>query len=335
MIRLISFLCLGVLVGPAIAQDKEAAFALEVANRIAGKPSVRGDEDQWLFLVRELRHLSTGRFWEKSWEELAVNQTNPVPSIVEFQEMLSERGKRLILVPVPAKGRIYPEKLSAAFSLEEVDSLSGFVAELREAGLAVIDLDAAFREQREANDDAQLYCAQDAHFSPFGIELIADLIVMELGSKAVSSSEITRRNEEALSITGDQVVGSEWEGSIPSEALPVRLIEFGGEPGVNPDPESPYLLLGDSHTLVFHQGKEAGMHCRGGGLLDQLSFRLGRPLDLVGVRGSGLVQARKQLFYRASEDPGFWDKKELVIWMFSEREFTQSSDRIVSIPLDR
>ncbi|MEM6915066.1 MAG: hypothetical protein AAF491_00765, partial [Verrucomicrobiota bacterium] len=87
--------------------------------------------------------------------------------------------------------------------------------------------------------------------------------------------------------------------------------------------------------VVFHAGAEAGMHLRGAGLPDQLSYRLGQAVDLVGVRGSGLVQARKQLFFRATSEPGYWDRKRAVVWVFSEREWTQLSDRLVSIPLDR
>src|SRR5690606_35191345 len=104
---------------------------------------------------------------------------------------------------------------------------------------------------------------------------------------------------------------------------------------VEQDPGSSVLLLGDSHTLVFHEGEENGMHCRGAGVFDHLARALGFAPDLVGVRGSGLVQARKQLFYRAGSVPGYWDNKKIVVWLFSAREFTQSSDRPVAIPLDR
>ena len=77
------------------------------------------------------------------------------------------------------------------------------------------------------------------------------------------------------------------------------------------------------------------MHCSGAGVIDHLAVRLGVVPDLVGVRGSGLVQARKQLFYKAASTPGYWESKKLVIWLFSVREFTQSTDRFISIPLER
>ncbi|MDF1658737.1 MAG: hypothetical protein P1U58_14075 [Verrucomicrobiales bacterium] len=314
--------------------EKAKAFAEEALSRVESKPSVQGDSDAWLFLVRELRHLSTGYFWEKSWEEVALNATNPVPSMLEFKGLLEEKGIKLVLVPVPAKARIYPEKLDRNFSVDDVGLLTPFIEQLRAGGLTVIDLDHHFRSRRTEGNPTKWYCAQDAHFSPEAIEelagLVADAVAVEVPEN--SSMNLT---EEVLSITGDQVVGSEWEGSMPGESLTMRSVFTGGERGVEANPQSRYLLMGDSHTLVFHEGRETGMHCRGGGLLDHLSYRFGEEFDLVGVRGSGLVQARKQLYYRATSEPGFWDRKELVIWVFSEREFTQSTDRILSIPLDR
>lgn len=333
-----SLLALGGLIPLSFGEESPALrFAAEARQRIAEKPSVAGDEEGWLFLVRELRHLGTGNFWEQPWEEVAVNGTDPVPSMVEFQAMLAERGVKLVLVPVPAKARIYPEKLDRDFAPGDAASLTPFVERLRAEGLTVVDLDARFRAGRgpEGGEELRWYCAQDAHFSPTAIRVLAEQILSEAGIAHSGDEAIRELPEVTLSITGDQVVGSEWEGKLAPEVLKVEPVGRDGVPGVAPDPESPFLLLGDSHTLVFHEGSAAGMHCRGAGLLDRLSFHAGRAFDLVGVRGSGLVQARKQLYFRATAAPGFWARKKLVVWVFSEREFTQSRDRILPIPLDR
>ena len=83
--------------------------------------------------------------------------------------------------------------------------------------------------------------------------------------------------------------------------------------------ESPILLLGDSHTLVFHAGED--MHGAGAGLADQLALELGFPVDVIGVRGSGATPARINLMRRQDNLAG----KKLVIWCFSAREFTEAS----------
>ena len=100
------------------------------------------------------------------------------------------------------------------------------------------------------------------------------------------------------------------------------------------DKNSPVLLLGDSHTMVFTDGPSTGMHCHGAGLQDQLQYELGFAIDRMANKGSGLVQARRSLLMRVRSEPDFWQQKKLVIWVFSTRELTQSSDRLIKLPIE-
>lgn len=319
-----------------MAEDRALRFAEAAAAKLREAPSVRGDDPEWFFPTREVRHLAKGRFWEQPWAEVAANKSDPVPGIVEFHGLLAERGIRLLVVPVPAKASIYPEALVPGFGAGEVAALAPFLQRLGEAGVEVLDLEPHFLEARREDPEDLLYCRQDAHFSPSGAEQIAALVAARMPLEGAGSSKsFAVGEEEALTFTGDQIVGSEWEGAVPPEVLPVRHVGAGGEVGVAPDPASSVLLLGDSHTLVFHEGKEGGMHCTGAGVLDHLAVHYGLAPDLVGVRGSGLVQARKQLFYKAAATPGYWETKKLVVWLFSAREFTQSTDKPMPIPLTR
>jgi alginate O-acetyltransferase complex protein AlgJ len=322
--------------GALPAQDRSLLFAEAAAAKVRPAPSVRGDDPEWYFPVKEVKHLATGRFWEKPWEEVAANQTDPLPGIVEFHGLLKERGIRLLVVPVPAKASIYPETLVSGFQASEVAALTPFFQRLTEAGVEVLDLEPVFLQTRAARPDQLLYCRQDAHFSPAAAEIIAALVARQVPFTAAAGPAPYALGEPVLlTFTGDQITGSEWEGSVAPETQPLRQVSQGGVVGVAPDPASPVLLLGDSHTLVFHEGAEAGMHCAGAGVLDHLALQYGFAPDLVGVRGSGLVQARKQLFYKAAAAPGYWDNKKLVVWLFSAREFTQSTDKPVAIPLTR
>jgi alginate O-acetyltransferase complex protein AlgJ len=91
------------------------------------------------------------------------------------------------------------------------------------------------------------------------------------------------------------------------------------------------ILLGDSHTLVFHSGGD--MHASGAGLADQLALELGFPVDLIGVRGSGATPARISLYRRVRGDADYLKKKKLLIWCFTAREFTEATSgwRIVPV----
>lgn len=311
------------------------SFSEAIGEKIVEKPSVRGDDPDWFFLTRELKHLQTGKFWEKAWEDVAENQSDPVPSIVEFNDLLEAEGIRLLLVPVPAKGAIYPDKLLSGASVGDVEPISSFLERIREAGVSVLDLEPLLLNLRKADPDQKLYCEQDAHFSPYTAERIAGWIIDELGLPEPELQPFEKSSPESLTIVGDQVAGSEWEGQVSRETLMASHISRNGVQGVEPDDEGAILLLGDSHTLVFHEGTSGGMHAKGSGVFDHLSYKIGSPAALVGVRGSGLVQARKQLFYKAASTSEFWKSKKIVVWLFSVREFTQSSDRLIPIPLQR
>lgn len=318
----------------ALCQDgaKADAFAAAAGKRLVdGQPNVAGDSSEWLFLVRELRQISLGKFWEKDWATSASNKTDPTDHMVRFHELCKSKGLDLILAPVPAKAVVYPDKLDKSFAAGDAPSLKPYLQKLRDAGMTVVDLEEAFLARRTAGED-KLYCEQDAHYSPLACEIAAGLIKKELESRPwfaeVPKVAYTRSKVEKLEITGDQVKGSEWEGKLPTEKLDVTYVTGpSGTPG-----QSPVLLLGDSHTLVFHEG--ADMHCQNAGLLDQLQVEAGFPIDLLGVRGSGMMQALRQLAYKAMK-PDYLAPKKALVWVFSTREFTQSSDKLIRIPLGK
>ena len=62
------------------------------------------------------------------------------------------------------------------------------------------------------------------------------------------------------------------------------------------------------------------MHAEGSGLPDLLAAKLGFPLDVVAVMGSGATPARRSLARRKDNLAG----KKLVIWCFSARDFTEA-----------
>jgi len=311
------------------------SFAASAAERLGDSFSVRGDVPDWFFSTRELRHVALGPFWEKPWSEVARNGTDPAPALVEMNQLLEAKGVALFLVLVPTKAGLHPEKLDENFSAGEALMPRPLLRRIQESGIELIDLHERFVSQRAEDPEMEWHCASDSHFSPRAVEFIADAVFEAAGIQREEDPGIELAEPRRVSFRGDLVVGSEWEDEVAPEMLRVREVTEGGDVGVTPDPESPFLLLGDSHTLVFHEGAETGMITRGAGLMEHLSQRFGRAFDLVGVRGSGIVQARKKLFFHASERPDYWEGKRLVVWVFSERELTQSSDRIVSIPLER
>lgn len=328
LISLLFFSCNG---GAAqVPVDTNALFAqwAELAQRAAeqGTIVVEGREG-WLFFGPELRHLGVGKFWSE--EAAAVSRArqpewaDPLPAILDFHRRLRELGVELVIIPVPPKAIVYPDKVPS--SIEWSDEVpprldvrhQAFYTLLRENGIDVLDLTEVFLSNR-SHPKGHMYCQQDTHWSGIATTLAAAQIALMIRSRAwFEDVPKTTFSEEWKSV---EIAGDLWtaleEPSRPKEQVTLRFIRS------EPDPESPVVLLGDSHTLVFHAGGD--MHAEGAGLADQLALELGFPVDLSGVRGSGATAARINLLRRGQADPDYWANKKLVIWTFAAREFTES-----------
>ncbi len=301
--------------------------------------------DGWLFLASELRHLGAGKFWGD--EAAAVSQArrpewaDPLPAILDFRDQLLEAGVELMIVPVPPKSIIYRDKLPTARLDEEalprVDvHHEAFYDLLRENGVEILDPTSLFLSNRP-HPKGHLHCQQDTHWSGAATVLVAKRIAASVSSRSwFESIPKTTRQEEWKSV---EIAGDLWaalgDPSLAKERVSLRFVGTGsGSEGalipVASDPTSPVVLLGDSHTLVFHAGGD--MHAEGAGLADQLAQEMGFAVDLLGVRGSGATAARINLLRRAQSTPEYWANKRLVIWCFAARELTESDGwRIVPI----
>ncbi len=306
---------------PAAAEDPAAAFRAACARLAAdGEAMAIPGSDGWLFLRSELRHIGAGPFWGEAAARVSKasspEKADPLPVIVDFHKQLAAAGIELILVPVPCKALVYGEKLGgpAEGRLDTVHQ--AFYKLLAAEGVKVLDLADAFAREKAQGPD--LYCKTDTHWSPAACELTAKLIKERLGGPAWLPAQPGgfQATAESRTIVGDLTDGK------GSEELPARVVTSADNPALE-DRASPILLLGDSHTLVFHAGQE--LHGTGAGLADQLAAELGLAVDVVGVRGSGATPARVNLLRRAKADPAYLAGKKVVIWCFAAREFTEGS----------
>ena len=317
-----------------LARAAEARETIVVAGR-----------NGWLFFGPELRHVSAGRFWGDA--AAAVSQArrpewaDPLPAILDFHARLQAAGVKLLVVPVPPKSIIYPDKLSplAGFGQNaprprlDVEHQT-FYDLLQENGVPVLDLVPLFLDTG-SHPDGALYCRQDTHWSGHATVLAAREIAREV--RAQSGLQTVRQASFEHEWRATEIAGDLWtaldDPAVAQERLPLRFVGTRAADSLvplDPDASSPVVLLGDSHNLVFHAGGD--MHAQGAGLADQLALELGIAVDLVAVRGSGATAARLNLLRRAQRDPSYWANKRLVIWCFAGREFTESDGwRIVPI----
>lgn len=313
----------------ARAEDAATAFREACARKAADGDSLAIDGGNgWLFLRAELRHLGVGPFWGDAAAKVsrasAADKADPLPAIVDFAGQLERLGIGLLVVPVPCKAAIYPEAIGGPETrgpgAERLDAADReFYALLREKGIDVLDLTDAFLKARatEKPGNPAFYCQTDSHWSPAGCELAAQLIRERIGKPAWLEGD---PDGFTTTIEEREIVG-DLTGGQGKETVPARVVaSASGKP--LEDPQSPVVLMGDSHCLVFHAGGD--LHGTGAGLADQLAKELGRPVDVIGARGSGATPVRKSLARAARADAAYLPAKKLIIWCFTAREFTES-----------
>jgi alginate O-acetyltransferase complex protein AlgJ len=324
---------------PALAPAFRARCAAKAAAAEKAEAMAVAGRDGWLFLASELRHLGVGKFWGPEAAKVSratrPDRADPLPAILDFKAQLDRAGIELLLVPVPPKAVIYPDKLfpdmaSGTSPPSRLDAYhQQFYATLRQNKVNVLDLTPELLARR-SDADGGVFCKTDTHWSGRGCVVAARRIAAAVGkrpwrSRPPGQSPPLAQEQRKVQITGD-LAGALSPSAPAGETLSLRFVgvrKNGALQPLEPDQGSPVVLLGDSHNLVFHAGGD--MLARGAGLPDQLALELGRAVDLVAVRGSGATPARVSLLRRARANPNYLARKKLVIWCFGAREFTESS----------
>ncbi len=329
LIHRMQALLLSLLLGPLTAEQFTASQfqqrCLKTANRAeASDQFVIKGRGGWYYLTKELRHLGIGQFWGEDATKVSratkPKYADPLPAILDFNKNLKALGIHLIVLPVPPKVSINPEGIGIETKGRLDTTNATFLALLNKKGVDVIDLTPVFQERSGTGD--LLYCKTDSHWSGAGCLIAAK----ETAKKLLRQEWLNRmhrrayrKNLKKVMITGDLVSD---QNDAPGEALKLTFITSKPDTPVEPHDESPVILLGDSHTLVFHSGQD--MHATGAGLPDLLASELGTPVALIGVRGSGATAARISLYRKAKANPDYLKGKKALVWCFSAREFTES-----------
>lgn len=282
--------------------------------------------DGWLFLREELAHIGAGQFWgdaaSRATRSAKKEYGDPLPAIVDFNHALAGKGITLYLMVVPPKALVYADRLNPAIADVSRESLvyEQFYRELEQAGVKVLDL--LPQLQKQAKESPTLYCKTDTHFSGDGLLLFAkraaQAVKKEGWYRDFAGKELSR-SKQKISIVGDL---SQMKGDNDlREEIEINVVvdKKTGNP-IESDPESPVILLGDSHTLVFSAGGD--LHATGAGLFDNLSEELGFAVDLLGVRGSAATPARVKFYQRSKKEGDYLEGKKVVIYCFTARELT-------------
>jgi alginate O-acetyltransferase complex protein AlgJ len=311
---------------PLHAQTLGDSVKAVLASAPTATLSVQGTGDPtWYFLVKELQHLQAG--------DLTQASPDPVPVIAKYAEELKAMGVELLVVPVPAKASVYPQKLDSKADPASAPSLGPFLAKLKAAGVESLDLQTAFQAELAKQPDGQLYCATDSHWSPRACEIVAALVAERYRGLpevvAKKMPDLTKLPPEIREYHGD-LLSDGQKATVPKEKLPLSRAGQGTAANlttVASDPASPLVVLGDSHLQVFRQG--GTMLDVQGGFVDHLQVALGTAVHEFTMQAGGADGPRVEIARSTAKNPAFWNGKKVAVWVFTEREITQGKWRVI------
>lgn len=301
---------------------KKGAQSQNIA--IAGK-------EGWYFLKSELRSLSVGDFWGKNASKTSrvsnPKLQDPLAAISAYDKTLKKENIHLLIVPIPPKAIIYPDKLPGSnLPMARYDkSLQKFYTLLRQQGIDVIDVTPQLINAHKSNTEP-VYCKGDSHYSGYGCKIVADAIAKRLKEIGISGKQKYSISPKKQTMQGDLYKAAN-KNNPQKENITVYMVEGNNLKNKN----SPILLLGDSHTLVFDVGSD--MFASNAGLPSLLAAETGMSVDVMGVRGSGATPARINVYRRSKSDKSFLKKKKVFVWCFSAREFTEASGWNAQVPV--
>ncbi len=281
----------------------------------------RGDG---LFLRDSLRYLWAPAYGSPRAERALGPPAgeDPLAVILDFHRQLKERDIELLLLPVPTKATVQPDRLGrrlAAESRPQNPGFGAFVQTLTAAGVEVFDPTASLLEARRQRTG--VFLVRDTHWSPEGMRRVAEELAERTRQQSLwhlLGPTAAAFDERHVTVEGEGDLAALLDSAGWLESQPMRvdvqqvIARRDGRPPI--DRRSPLLLLGDSFTQVYANA-ELGFGIRGG-LGESLAAELGLPIDVIAIPGGGANRARQALALRRAGLAG----KRLVIWQISQRD---------------
>lgn len=291
-----------------------------------GNEKVIIGKDGWLFYSGDYEYLVNAGFLRNGVLRKRMTtgiQADPVRAVLDFSEQLKKRGIRLVLLPVPVKPMIYPDKLAGANAPLQNPSFAEFKAQLEKAGITVLDLAADFAAMRAAG--VEPYLKTDTHWTPEGMWLAARKTA-EAVAKAVPG--VTQFEKREITASGDIAVMlnlPDVERYFPKETVLLPELDC------RPQRESDILLLGDSFANIYSLSMMNWGE--GSGFAEALGFCLGRPVDAILRNDAGAFATRQLLSNELKRGRDRLAGKKVVVYEFAIRELVNGDWKLLEMVL--
>jgi len=251
---------------------------------------------------------------------------DPLAAILDFRDQLARRGIQLMVIPLPGKPTIYPDKVTHRVNGLLRSPTQDLIAKLRQANVETPDFFELFVRWRRSQGDGSCepcYLLRDTHWSGITARLAAETVakrIRDLGWIGqgnthfdLVSRTVSRRGDLARMI------------SLPNIALhfPEEQIECYQVVRDSPrelykdDPASPLLVMGDSFLRMYQTDEP-----RAAGFIAHVARALQMPVASIVNDGGASTLVRQELSRRAA----LLENKKVVIWQFVERDITYGAE---------
>ena len=300
----------------------------------------------WLFYRSDVDYLTAPGFLEPSQlagrlatgsEWRSAPQPDPRPAIVDFHRQLERRGIRLVVMPLPPKTVVHPEKFARRFKPgpepSQNPSYNLFINDLENSGVTVVDPTPLLMEMRSSL--GEVYLATDTHWRSEAVEGVARLLARFIADNIrlpPCPNPGYLRHEAVVTNRGDIAVMlrlPDGTRAFSPEVARLRQI-LGADYGFwRNEQASDVLVLGDSFCNIY--SLNAMGWGESAGFVEQLSFELDRPLDRLVINDNGAYATRALLARELARGRDRLAGKRLVIWTFAMRELAAGDWQ--SVPL--
>ena len=297
---------------------------------------------RWLFYRQDVEFLVQ----PSPLDVRSAKLDNPVQAILRFRDQLKAKGIELLVVVVPGKPSIYPERLTGVDGLKLAGHGKAILDSLNALGLNTVDLYTPLLAAKKYDERfGPLYLDDDTHWTPRGAELAAAVIagsvlqlnaagVIDLGSEAlryvpVDSSadrmgdigEMSGLNKfdvfKVQQVTGHVV----YQQAMDERILASRLLDVHDSVALEIDTtktpfkddfrKSKILILGDSFSRIYQTDAPVNA-----GWIAHFARNISRPVSSIVSDGGASTLVREKLARKA----GVLKGKKLLIWEFVERD---------------
>ena len=307
----------------------------------AGNESAYVGLDGWLFHRASVDAALGGAFLDTSVQARRVRsveacdplpQPDPLPELTAWHQALARRGIRLVVLPVPSKVEVHPERLvgpRAGGARARNASHARFLETLRARGVSVFDPYETLQETARSSG-APAYLATDTHWHPQAVEAVAEALAGRIrGELPLGALGIRfERSQQQVRRRGDIAALLDLDG--PMETLEIHPVSA---PAGARRP-APVIVLGDSYTNIYSspeafadpEGADQTGWGADAGLAEQLAFHLGTPVERIALNDDGAFASRLELTRRiraarrAGREP--LAGVSVIVWQFATRELS-------------